>query len=161
MKRIITVFLICALISGNALAVGRKKAVYIGGTIESLNKHKQASEGELNLVNEKTLAFKVKDQTVEVPYERITALEYQNSGKYRTTAIGATVAAAFFIFPPFALVALPFALKKKKKHFLTVAYKDADDRPQAMVLELGKDIEKEARAVISARSGKEIKVITE
>ena len=34
-------------------------------------------------------------------------------------------------------------------------------RSQAMVLEIGKDIQMETRAVVSARSGKEIKIIME
>ncbi|MGH9849613.1 MAG: hypothetical protein ACREBD_07110 [Blastocatellia bacterium] len=164
MKRMIAALLICSLVAGNVLAVGRKKAVYIGGTIESLNQHKKESEGELDWSNEKTLVFKVKGQTVEVAYDRITALEYQNTRKFRTATIGATVASMaipIVFFPPLGLIALPFALKKKKRHFLTVAYRDAADKPQALMLELGKRIEMEARAVISARSGKNVQVIIE
>jgi len=170
MKRIIATLLICSLLAGNALAVGRKKAVYVGGTIESLNKDKKAAEGELGLKDEQ-LVFKVKDQTVAVPYDRITALEYQNSSKLRAAAmsgaIGATAGVvmlasmATLVLFPIALAAIPFAKKKRKRHFLTIAYKDADDKPQALVFELGKNIEREARAVIAARSGKEIKVIIE
>ncbi len=161
MKQLISVVLICALLSSPALAIGSKKTAYIGGTIESLNKRKEHSVGELNLSNEKKLVLKLKGQTVEVPYERITELEYQNSSRRRTAAVTGVVVASLFIFPPFALVALPVALKKKKKHFFTVAYKDANDQGQALVLELGKDVEKEARAVIAARSGKQVKVVVE
>ncbi len=164
MKRMIATLLICLLAAGNALAVGRKKAVYIGGTIESLNKLGKESEGELDWSDEKTLVFKVKGQRVEVAYDRITALEYQNTRKFRTTAISASVASMaipILFFPPLGLIALPFALKKKKRHFLTVAYWGADDKPQALVFELGKGVEREARAVLSARSGKNVQVIIE
>jgi hypothetical protein len=164
MKRMIVTLLICSLAAGNVLAVGRKKAVYVGGTIESLNKLGKESEGELDWMNEKTLVFEVKGQRIEVAYDRITALEYQNTRKFRTAAIGATVASfalPIMFFPPVGLIALPFALKKKKRHFLTVAYRDAGDKPQALVLELGKGIEREARAVVSARSGKNVQVIIE
>lgn len=170
MKRIIAILLICSLVAGDALAVGRKKAAYVGGTNERLNQNQKAPEGELDLKSEQ-LIFKVKDQIVFVPYDRISALEYQHSSRFRPAAIGGTVGAAtgalllvsmatLFLFPV-ALAAIPFAKKKRKRHFLTIAYKDADDKPQAMVLELGKNIEREARAVISARSGKEVKVIIE
>lgn len=174
MKRIVATTLICALLAGNVLAVGRKKAVYIGGTIESLNKHKKATEGELDLKNEKALVFKVKDQAIEVAYDRITALEYQNTTKGRPAlasgARGATVLGIMgavatggvsLIALPIVFVALPFMKTNRKHHFLTVIYKEADDKPQALILELGKNIQKETRVVIAARSGKEIKVVIE
>ncbi len=171
MKRIIAILLICSFIAGDVLAVNRKKAAYVGGTIESLNQHRKAAEGELDLKNERALIFKAESQTVAIAYDRIFALEYQNTAKVRTVAISGSIGAAYgtlvlasmatiFLFPV-ALMVIPFAKKKRKRHFLTIAYQDADDKPQAMVLELGKNIEREARAVISARSGKEVRVIIE
>jgi len=174
MRRAMATVLICSLLAGEVLAVGRKKAVYVGGTIESFNKHKKAIEGELDLADEKTLIFKVKGQTIEVAYDRITALEYQNTAKGRPAlasgAVGASVlgvvgaaatAGASLVLLPIALVAMPFVRTNRKHHFLTVIYKDADDKPQALVLELGKDIQRVTRVVIAARSGKEVKVIIE
>lgn len=171
MTRIIAILLVCALVAGDALAVGRKKATYVGGTIESLNQRNKASEGELDLNSQQELLFKVEGQTITVAYDRISALEYQNTAKVRTAAISGAIGATYgtlvlasmatVFLLPVALMAIPFAKKKRKRHFLTIAYKDTDDRPQAMVLELGKNIEREARAVISARSGKEVKVIIE
>lgn len=167
MKRIIALSLVCLLVTSDALAVGRKKAVYVGGTIERLNQQKEAAQGELDLKSEQ-LVFNVNGQAVGVPYERITELEYQHSSRFRPTAIGGAVGATgvllvasmatLFLFPV-ALAAIPLAKKKRKRHFLTIAYMDADDKPQVMVLELGKNIEREARIVIAARSGKEIKLI--
>jgi len=175
MRRAMATILICSLLAGDVLAVGRKKAVYVGGTIESLNKHKKAAEGELDLKNEKALVFKVKDQTIEVTYDRVTALEYQKTATYRAALVGGTLGAsavsvaaaaatvgASLIVLPIALIAIPFVKKKnRKRHFLTVAYKGADDKPQALILELGKNVEQEARAIISARSGIEVKAIIE
>lgn len=58
-----------------------------------------------------------------------------------------------------AVAVLPLAARKK--HFLTIAYKDPEERAQVIVLELSKEIEKEARAKIAARSGKPINVVTD
>lgn len=172
MKQIITAALICVLSAGNVLAIGRNNAAYVGGTIASLNQHKKALEGELDMSGDKACVLKLNGQSIEVLYDRIIAIEYQKSSHPRvglaagTVGVGyislalATSMAVFAIFPA-ALMVLPFAKKKKKRHFLTVAYKDADDQPQVMVLELGKDIEKIARAVIPTRSGKEIKVMVD
>lgn len=177
MRRTISTILICSLLAGDVLAVGRKKAVYVGGTIESFNKHKKATQGELDLKNEKALIFNVKGQAIEVAYDRITALEYQKTAHYRvgvvTGAVGASavgIAAVMgvvavgvsLVVIPVAFLVAPFAKKKnQKRHYLTVAYKDADGKPQALILELGKNIEREARAIISARSGIEVKAIIE
>ncbi|MGH9940013.1 MAG: hypothetical protein ACREAM_27540, partial [Blastocatellia bacterium] len=91
MRRTISTILICSLLAGDVLAVDRKKAVYVGGTIESFNKHKKATEGELDLKNEKALIFNVKGQAIEVAYDRIAALEYQKTAHYRAALIGSTV----------------------------------------------------------------------
>lgn len=172
MKQIITGALICVLSAGNVLALGRNNAAYVGGTIASLNQRKKVLEGELELGGDKAYVLKLDGQSIEVFYDRITAVEYQKSSHPRvglavgTVGVGyigfavATSMAVFALFPA-ALMILPFAKKKKKRHFLTVAYKDADDVPQVMVLELGKNIERIARAVIPTRSGKEIKVIVD
>lgn len=169
MTRIIAILLVCLLVDGEALAVGWKKAVYVGGTIQSLNQRKEASDGRLDL-RDGQLVFNVNGQSVGVPYDRITELEYQHSSRFRPSAIGGAIGATGVLlmasmvtifFFPVALAAIPLAKKKRKRHFLTVGFTDADDKPQVMVLELGKNIEREARIVIAARSGKEIKIITE
>lgn len=172
MKRIIGACVICTLLVSQIFAVGRRKAAYVGGTIAALNQHKGVSEGEMVFDDPKVFVLKVKDQSVEVPYDRISGLEYQKSRHLRTKlATGTTLAGfagvaaatslvAFAIFPA-ALIAIPFVKHKKKRHFLTIAYKDANDQTHVMVLELGKEVEKEARAVLAARSGREIKVIIE
>lgn len=175
MRRAIATILICSLIAGDVLAIGRRKTAYVGGTIESFNKHKKATEGELDLKNEKALIFNGKGQAIEASYARITALEYQKTSNYRGVMVGGTIGAsavsvalatatlgASLVALPILLVTMPFVKKKnRKRHYLTVAYRDAEDKPQALILELGKEIEKEARAIISARSGMEVKVIIE
>ncbi|MBI3666446.1 MAG: hypothetical protein HY236_09535, partial [Acidobacteria bacterium] len=47
-------------------------------------------------------------------------------------------------------------LSKKRRHYLTINYLDAQDRQQAMVLELGKNIVRTTLASLEARTGKRI-----
>lgn len=51
----------------------------------------------------------------------------------------------------------PLALfSKKRNHFLTITYKDASDKEQAGVFELGKDIVRTTLKILEVRTGKEI-----
>lgn len=171
MNRTIVAIVVCALLANPVLAVGRRKVTYVGGTIENLNQYKKAFGGELDLSDGAKLVLKVKDQTVAVPYGNITALEYQNSTQYRVGKVSAVGAAgvlalfvplaAFYLIPAFFIAGKQLGNKKRKRHYLTVIYTDANEKSQAMVLELGKNIQQEARAILTARSGKEIKVIME
>ena len=45
---------------------------------------------------------------------------------------------------------------KKRKHFLTVSYTDADGQAQAVVFELGKDIIRTSLTIVETRSGQAI-----
>lgn len=56
-----------------------------------------------------------------------------------------------------AVLVSPLALfSKKRKHFLTLNYKDEAGKDQAVVFELGKDIIRTALTVVETRAGKEI-----
>jgi len=45
---------------------------------------------------------------------------------------------------------------KKRRHFLTIGYKDADDKQQAAVFELGKNTVRVTLASLEARTGRKI-----
>ncbi len=47
-------------------------------------------------------------------------------------------------------------LSKKRKHYVTIGYKDAAGEEQVVVLELGKDIVRATLAILERRSGKKI-----
>jgi len=56
-----------------------------------------------------------------------------------------------------AIALSPVALlSKKRKHFLTVSYVDGQEKQQAIVLELGKEIVRSTLASLQARSGRKI-----
>lgn len=124
------------------LAVGAKKAEYVGGTVSGLP---EKTEGRLDTTHETTLTFTPdkKDRTpLEIPYDQITAIEYgQKAGRRVAVAV---------LVSPLAL------FSKKRKHFLTLTYSDGSGKEQAAVLELGKDIIRTTLTIVQTRSGKEI-----
>ena len=124
------------------LAVGGKKAEYVGGTMSAVP---EKTEGVLDTRNETALSFTGDKQkgSFTIPYSSITELEYgQNAGR--------RVAVAVFVSP----LAL---FSKKRKHYLTVNYTDQAGKDQAVVLELGKDIVRTTLTILETRSGKDMK----
>ena len=116
-----------------------KKAMYVGGTVASV---KERTEGIPSTTDEKVFVFVYKEGKLTVPYERINDLEYgQKAG--RRLGLALTVS-------PWLL------LSKKRKHFLTIGYQDENDKQQAAVFELGKDIVRTMLASMEARTGKKI-----
>jgi len=119
--------------------LGSSKAMYMGGTVTSI---KDQTEGNTSTADEKTFSFTYKDGKLIIPYDRINDLEYgQKAGR----RIGLAIAIS-----PWLL------LSKKRKHFLTIGFKDESDKQQAAVLELGKDIVRTTLAAMEARTGKKI-----
>lgn len=123
------------------LAVDGKKAQYIGGTVSGI---KEGAEGKLDTADDTILKFNAeKNQTIEIPYAAISELEYgQKAGRRVGVAI---------MVSPIAL------FSKKRKHYLTVSYKDQAGKDQAAVFELGKDIVRTTLKILETRSGKDIK----
>ena len=141
MKRMGIAFLcLISLISSSGFAgVGSKKTMYVGGTVAGF---KGGEEGASSAQSETMWVFEYKKQRLEIPYEKITELEYgQKAGRRVAVAILVT---------PFAL------FSKKRKHYLTIAYTDASGKQQAGVFELGKDVIRTMLASLEARTGKEI-----
>ena len=142
-RRTVAALVIAAVLNPTiALAVDGKKAQYIGGTIAGL---KENTEGRLNTSTEDAVTFtpdKKDSRAVSIPYGSITELEYgQKAGRRVGVAI---------MVSPLAL------FSKKRKHFLTVSYKDAGGKDQAAVFELGKDIVRTTVKILETRSGKEV-----
>lgn len=122
-----------------AYGVDSKKAMYVGGTVSTI---KEKSEGKLSVADEKQFLFAYKKIKLRIPYDRINSLEYgQKAGR----RIGV------------AIMVSPIALfSKKRKHFLTLSYLDDQDKQQAAVFEMGKDIVRVTLASLEARTGRKI-----
>jgi len=101
-----------------------------------------APEGDLDTKNDITITFSSKKGSIAIPYARITGIEYGQKA-------GRRVGVAIFISP----LAL---FSKKRKHFLTLSYKDDAGKEQAVVLELGKDVIRTTLTIVETRSGPQI-----
>jgi hypothetical protein len=119
--------------------VGSKKTMYVGGTIASI---KDGSEGTSTTQDERVFVFDYKGGKLAIPYDRINDLEYGQKA-------GRRLGLAIFVSPF-------FLLSHKRKHFLTIGYTDENDKQQAGVFELGKDIVRVTLASMEARTGKKI-----
>lgn len=146
MKRWTALLLICSLLSEIAAiaAVRGRDVMYVGGTIPSLP---EGTMGSLDTKNQKALVFESDKGKFEIPYENITSLEYgQKAGRRLGVAITLTLWAL---------------LSKKRKHFLTIGYTDASDKPQGVVLEIPKGTAKSTIIVLEMRSGKKVEYESE
>jgi len=87
--------------------LGGDKTAYIGGTE---NQIKDGAEGESSAKDEKVFVFQFKGGKLEIPYDQVNDLEYgQKAG--RRLGLALTIS-------PWLL------LSHKRKHFLTVGWKD-------------------------------------
>jgi hypothetical protein len=141
MKRSIALLLVCifALDFVTFAGLGSDKTEYVGGTE---NQIKEGTEGKSSAKDEKNFVFEYKDGSLAIPYEQVNDLEYgQKAGR----RIGLAIAIS-----PWLL------FSKKRKHFLTVGWKDAQDKQHAAVFELGKSIIRTTIATLEARTGKKV-----
>jgi len=139
-KRIVTIILSVALLAPLAFAgLGSKKAAYVGGTVSTIP---QGAEGTISSADEKVYLFTYSGGKLTIPYDQVDSLEYgQKAGRRLGLAIAVTPLALF---------------SKKRKHFLTISWKDENNKQQAVVLELGKDIVRTELATLEARTGRKI-----
>lgn len=119
-----------------AAAVRGDQVMYVGGTITEVP---EATEGYLDTSDTKEALFMSPKGSFKIAYKRVTSIEYgQKAGRRVGVAIVITVWALF---------------SKKRKHFLTLGYKDEKNEPQGVVLELPKGRPKSIITVFEARSG--------
>ena len=124
------------------LAVDSKKAEHIGGTLESIIPPK--TKCIVKTDNEKILRF-ITDKgggEIEIPYATIDTIEYGQKVSFRTKT---------------AILVTPWALfSKKRRHYLSITWKDKDNKKQAAVFEIGSDILRPTVLIIEVRSGKKV-----
>lgn len=109
---------------------------YIGGTLADIP---QGADGSLFINPAVGLKFECKKGNFEIPFDRISSLEYgQKAGRRIGVAI---------------LVNPLFLLSKKRKHFVTIGFKDFGGVRQGVVLELAKNLPAKVITIVEARSG--------
>lgn len=141
MKRTFTIVVVLILLFELSAwaGLGSKRTMYVGGTITSV---KEGTEGASSTQDEKVFVFEYKGGKLSIPYDRINDLEYgQKAG--RRLGLALTIS-------PWLL------LSHKRKHFLTLGYTDDNDKQQAGVFELGKDIVRVTLVSLEARTGRKV-----
>jgi hypothetical protein len=141
MKQAVSLLLVVLFLCDSLVwaGLGSEKTLYVGGTIATL---KEGTEGTSSARDEKEFVFAYQGGRLAIPYDRINDLEYgQKAGRRLGVAIAVTWMALF---------------SKKRKHFLTVGYKDENDKQQAAVFELGKNIVRVTLASLEARTGRKV-----
>jgi hypothetical protein len=135
-------------------AIDSKNTAYCGGTVPGFDGAKDVVEGTMDTKNANQLIFTALDKpfrgkTFSIPYDRVIDLEYgQKAGRRVGTAVATTV-----LFGPIGLLSL---FSKKRKHYLTVGFKDDSGKDQVAVFELGKDIVRTTLPIVETRSARKI-----
>lgn len=112
---------------------------YVGGTVAALP---SKSEGRIQTTDAEMFLFQAKGVDVRVPYGNINIVEYGQRVNRR-------VVEAILISPL-------LLLSKKRAHFLTVGYSDAEGRQQAMVFQVNKSDVRSLLVSLEARTGRKV-----
>ena len=127
-------------------AVRGDHAMYVGGTITGIQKD---TEGKLDLSGGTDLIFIYHKETVlHIPFRQIVSIEYgQHAGRrIRAALLGG---------------GWPLLLSHKRRHYLSLGFKDETGREQAAVFELAKHTVRTTLATLKAKSGKEVEFDSE
>lgn len=146
MQRAICVLLVFVLVFELSVVAGIDKdaAMYVGGTVTTIP---EETEGKLDFRDEEKMMFRWSGGTWELPYKQIASLEYgQKAGRRVGVAIVITVWALF---------------SKKRRHFLTIGFTDAQGKKQAALIEIGKAKVKAPLAILEARTGLKVEYESE
>lgn len=110
---------------------------YVGGT----EKIDEGAEGSACAENEKEFVFEYKDGQLIIPFDQVTDLEYGQQAGHR---VGLSIA-------------MPLAvLAKKRRHFLTISWKDEKAQEHSAVFELGKSIVKSTIETLEVKTKKKV-----
>lgn len=110
---------------------------YMGGTVFGVpNK----SAARIEIRQDDSLKLNLRGNALTIPYKNVTTIEYgmRTSRRYLEAA----------------LISPMFLIGKRKAHFLTIGYTDAEGRQQAVVLEVPKDEIRPLLVSLEARTGR-------
>ena len=112
---------------------------YKGGTVAGVA---AGTAARIVLFHDDALQLDARGHSVRIPWKDITTVEYGMRVSRRYVEA--------FPVPPVLLAA------KRRTHYLTIGYVDAEGRQQAMVLEVGKASIRTLLVSLEAKSGKRI-----
>ena len=115
------------------------RVLYVGGTVAGVP---TKSSGRIELDQPDSMTLSVNNKSIQVGYQNINTLEYgmRVSRRYMEAV----------------LISPVFLVAKRKVHFLTIGYADADGKQQAMVLQVGKDEIRPLLVSLEARTGRRV-----
>lgn len=144
MRAIFACFLSFLMMHQSFAAVRGEEVRYVGGTIAGWSAD---VEGRVTTDDPKVITFTAKGKTFVVPYDTVSSIEYgQKAGR----RIGATIG---WGVTTLGIAALPILLSKKRKHFVSLGFKDDQGQQQGVVLELPKGMTRSFIAILEARTG--------
>jgi len=154
MNRVFCLVLAVLLACEPALAgIPKDKAQYSGGTIAAIP---VGIIGPLRTTDPQNLVFqwnrngKNAAGSWSVPYKSSTSLAY---GQHAGRRVGATIA---WGVTTLGLAALPILFSKKRRHYLTIEYKDDKGQAQAAIFQVGKAAICPVLTVLEVRSGQKV-----
>src|SRR5262245_60016831 len=149
MKKLVSAVLVAVVMFHSVAFAGldSKKALYVGGTIPVT----EGVEGKLDASDTTHLVFTPeKGGNYSLRYDTDTGLAY---GQHAGRRVGATIALGVTTM---GIGALPVLFSKKRRHYLTISFKNEEGKEQAVVFELGKDITRTMIATLQARTGQKV-----
>lgn len=112
---------------------------YVGGTLAELS---GKVPGQLEISAGDALYFDARGARIAVPYNSVNLIEYGLRVNRRYVAA--------------VLISPVLLLSKKRSHFVTVGYADADGRQQAMVFQVDKGDVRAVLVSLEARTGRKV-----
>lgn len=112
---------------------------YMGGTVAGVP---AKSSARIELSGDEALTFSVRGRLIQIPYRDVTTLEYGMHVSRR--------------YMEAVLISPVFLAAKRRSHFLTIGYADANGKQQAIVLEVGKQEIRPLLVSLEARTGRSI-----
>ena len=133
---------VLALLSLSLLSAARdtgERVLYKGGTVTGMA---AGSAARIDVIQDDVLEISAGGRLIRIPWNDINTLEYGMRVSRR--------------YVEAVLISPVFLAAKRRTHYLTIGYTDADSRPQAMVLQVGKEAIRTLLVSIEAKSGKRI-----
>jgi hypothetical protein len=124
------------------------RSQYVGGTVTTIP---QQAVGELITADENMLSFNWEKagEAWRIPYTRITYLGYGQHAGHRVGAATAAAPATLAEAPIF----VPILVSKKRRHYLTIVFKDDQDKAQTAVFLVGKKAIRVLPKILEVRAG--------
>ncbi len=137
MLRVLTIMVAaCTLAQASDTAT---RIEYVGGTVAGISGH---ASGSIDVHDDASLLLRIKNKSISVAWRDVNNLEYGLHVNRR--------------YLEAVLISPLFLVAKRRSHFLTIGYVDADGHQQAIVLEVGKGDIRQLLVSLEARSGRRV-----